>query len=330
MGMFDWDDEDCPTSGPIDFIRKSPLRDRRLYGEPPVIKWCQVQDKECTHACTREYAWCQSDDKTKADCKAKFNNFANSVYPETHNRAIIDIDTSNPCGHLMAPKCRWEADKCTCGIYSKEKQTMPTKIIGIAGRKGHGKDTAAKALPDYENVKFAGALKAMIRTYMEYVGMDAATIDRCIDGDMKEVPLEIWGGKTTRYAMQTIGTEWGRNIIWEDLWVDSFKRRAVQFDQVVNTDPRFPNEVATIKEMGGTTARVVDPRKPPSTDEHPSETGIDTLDVDCVIVNDGTIEDLHNKVKRIFLSTSNVESCQKTCKSGSSSRRCYSILHRDN
>lgn len=181
-----------------------------------------------------------------------------------------------------------------------EKQNLPMLLIGLAGRKGHGKDTAAKGLPMCENVKFAGALKAMIRTLFEYVGLDAETIERAIEGDLKEVPMECLGGKTPRHAMQTLGTEWGRDLIWNNLWANSFELRAGQFPFVVCTDMRFPNEVALVKSMGGTTIRIVNPYRPPSTDEHPSETAIDTLAVDCVVVNDGTIEELHDDVGNIL------------------------------
>ena len=31
---------------------------------------------------------------------------------------------------------------------------------------------------------------------------------------------ERWGGKTPRYLMQTLGTEWGRMMVDGDLWVE--------------------------------------------------------------------------------------------------------------
>jgi hypothetical protein len=64
----------------------------------------------------------------------------------------------------------------------------------------------------FARVRFAGPLKAM----MAALGCTNAEID----GDRKEVPCDLLGGKSPRWAMQTLGTEWGRKLIGDDL-VDS-------------------------------------------------------------------------------------------------------------
>jgi hypothetical protein len=177
-----------------------------------------------------------------------------------------------------------------------------TKIIGIAGRKGHGKDTAAQALLDegYVNVKFAGALKVMVRAFLAYVGVSPDTIERMIEGDLKEVPNEHFGGRTTRYVLQTLGTEWGREMVFDRIWVNAFSSRAKRFDKVACTDMRFPNEVDEVKAQGGTTVRVVRPNAPRTAgSDHPSEALIDTLHVDHVIANDEGIEELHRRIAAI-------------------------------
>jgi hypothetical protein len=170
------------------------------------------------------------------------------------------------------------------------------KLVGIAGRKGHGKDTAAAVLlvNDYENVKFAGALKEMVRAFLRYVGVEEDTIERMVEGDLKEVPNEHFGGKTPRFVMQTLGTEWGRDTIFDRLWINAFASRAKQFDAVVCTDMRFPNEVEEVKALGGVTIRIERPSaQRTGADDHPSEAMIDTLPVDYVLTNDGAIVHLH-------------------------------------
>jgi hypothetical protein len=177
-------------------------------------------------------------------------------------------------------------------------------VIGIAGRRGHGKDTSAQALTGFENVKFAGPIKAMARAFFSYVGMDAATIDRVVDGDMKETPLACLGDKTSRYLQQVIGTEMGRDLIWDRIWINAAKMRAAQFPKVAITDLRFPNEgVAITEEMGGVTMRVRNPRITVVTGEHSSEDLVDTLPVQFDILNDGTIEDLHEKVRAVLVAS---------------------------
>lgn len=176
---------------------------------------------------------------------------------------------------------------------------MTKFLVGICGKKFHGKDTAAMGLRDFEVVKFAGGLKIMMRSFLTYCGVSAEMIERHIEGDLKEVPVECLNGRTTRHAMQTLGTEWGRDLISASLWADTFKRRIAQFDRVVCTDMRFPNECAMIKDLGGMTVRIVNPNVQVPLDEHPSETQIDTLPVDIVIYNHSTIPVLQETFRSI-------------------------------
>lgn len=177
-------------------------------------------------------------------------------------------------------------------------------IVGITGKKLNGKDTASIPLlnKDFHSVKFAGALKAMVTAFFEYNGVDKDTINRCIEGDMKETPLDLFGGKTTRYVMQTLGTEWGRNLIWDDLWTNSFINKSEQYKNVVCTDLRFPNELEVLQEMRAITIRVVRPNYNDNTTSknHPSEQYISKLVVDYEVINDGTEKDLQNKIKDII------------------------------
>lgn len=173
-------------------------------------------------------------------------------------------------------------------------------LIGIAGRKYHGKDTAASALEGYENVKFAGPLKLMVAAFLLYCGEDEETVDRRINGDLKEVPCEHFGGKTPRYVMQTLGTEWAREMVWQDIWLHAFQAHAAGFENVVCSDMRFPNEVDLIKRLGGLTVRVERPGLAETEGStHPSEAAIDTLPVSIVIRNEGSVEELHARMKEI-------------------------------
>ena len=118
---------------------------------------------------------------------------------------------------------------------------------------------------------------------------------------------------TPRLLLQLIGTECGRNIIHPDVWVNSLM---VDYKPVPDikdddifaiherepkwliTDIRFPNEVKTIKDRGGIIIRIE--RSGTETSDHYSETALDNYrDWDEVIVNDGTMDDLLEKVKLI-------------------------------
>jgi hypothetical protein len=127
---------------------------------------------------------------------------------------------------------------------------MQTNTIGIAGYKGCGKSLVADYLCQarkFEILKFADPLKDMLRA----IGLS----DSHIEGDKKEVPLSLLCGKTARHAMQTLGTDWGRGMLGDSLWVNLWTDRARvmhQFDdKVVADDVRFENEIDAIHQLGG-------------------------------------------------------------------------------
>lgn len=124
--------------------------------------------------------------------------------------------------------------------------------------------------------------------------------DDQLNGSLKETPCALLGGKTPRYAMQTLGTEWGRNLIHPDLWVFIWTRyrrsemRAFPRDRVVADDVRFPNEVDAIHELGGEVWRVHRPGC--QSDGHESESYVKGLKVDREIMNDTGIVELDARV----------------------------------
>lgn len=176
------------------------------------------------------------------------------------------------------------------------------KIIGLTGKKRSGKDAAAQILiaTGYTLVKFAEPLKEVIRGLLRYQGYCDDSIEDFVDGHRKEEPVPQLGMRSTRYAMQTLGTEWGRDIMSPTLWTNAFINRAKQFDRVVCTDVRFPNEAETIKTFGGDVYRIIRPGLE-SLDGHSSETLLDSLPVDTEIVNDSTIDELQRQLINLAL-----------------------------
>lgn len=81
-----------------------------------------------------------------------------------------------------------------------------TKVIAVTGHKGSGKDTGVTPLLDngYELVKFAGGLKTMTHSFLEDQGVDPDTINRMVEGDLKEIE--------TKYLSLTVEGEFERLI----------------------------------------------------------------------------------------------------------------------
>lgn len=156
-------------------------------------------------------------------------------------------------------------------------------IIGFTGRAGSGKTTAAVHLATkygFQRVRFAGPLKAMLHA----IGLNHDHTD----GDLKEQPCEMLCGKTPRHAMQTLGQEWGRQLLGEDFWIRAWQVAVenAKSDFIVVEDVRYENEANAIHAMGGTVCRVT--RRGTSAVEHDSENGM--FPVDWSFINNGTEE----------------------------------------
>lgn len=182
--------------------------------------------------------------------------------------------------------------------------------IAVKGRKYAGKDTVGSVLINgflYKRVSFATPLKRMISVLLEECGYDEDEIARMVDGDKKEIPVPELGGKTTRYLMQTLGTEW-RDMIHKTLWVDIAKRKISNLndsgEDVVVTDLRFPHEAEALRHPAQDDLFdpffIVEVVRPGSStgngEKHASETLQDSIEADAIIMNTGTVADLSSSV----------------------------------
>lgn len=165
-----------------------------------------------------------------------------------------------------------------------------TSLIGLIGRKSSGKSTIAQHLADghhFVKISFADRLKEMLKA----LGLT----NEMLYGAEKETPIDWLHGKTPRYLMQTLGTEWGRNLVHPDIWINAahidINNCIALGGRVVVEDVRFPNEVALIRELKGEIWGVVrDAVLRP--DEHISESLDVAQNADWMFFNNSTIDDL--------------------------------------
>ncbi len=173
-------------------------------------------------------------------------------------------------------------------------------LIAFAGRAGSGKTTAAETLIDqgFALVKFADPLKDMMRAFYASLGLEPEQIERRIEGDRKEEPDPHLGGKTPRMAMQTLGTEWGRDLIHKDLWVKAWAAKVTKLRHrgipVVVDDCRFPNEARRVRILGGKIVKITG-RSGGLAPVHASE-GLRFVP-DEVIANTGPKEDFERMIR---------------------------------
>ena len=195
-------------------------------------------------------------------------------------------------------------------------------IIGLVGLIGSGKGAAGDILCQngFERDSFAAPVKDAVSVIFGWSRslLEGDTED---SRNWRELPDMWWSerlGKpfSPRLALQLMGTEAGRNGIHTDIWLRSLERR-IEGKNVVITDTRFPNEVEFIRNRGGVIVEIKRGNDPDwyhlaeledeshmryaYPDVHYSEWAWIGCKIDGVIKNDGTIEDLTNKLKSDIL-----------------------------
>jgi len=172
-------------------------------------------------------------------------------------------------------------------------------LVGFSGKAGSGKSVCSEAMTSlgFELVKFADPLKIMLRAYYSYCGLSEEEIEQRIEGSLKEKPDPFLNGRSPRHAMQTLGGDWGRDLIDKELWTTAWRNRALNMlnagRNVVVDDLRYANEEKAIRDLGGMTCLVTRPvtKDVPS---HSSEEHV--IDADEVVENTGTVEDLRRRI----------------------------------
>ena len=176
-------------------------------------------------------------------------------------------------------------------------------IIGLySSQPQSGKTTAAEALVGigYEQCKFAGPMYYMTYALFKYMDIPEDSIEHF----MNEGKNEKIGGLdcSFREFMQKLGTDFGRDIISEKLWIGlaALKVNALGSNgqkDIVFDDLRFQNEYDYLKGINGKIIKLVNKDVVCDTaNDHKSEGNLDDFDFDAIVENKGTIEDLQNEI----------------------------------
>ena len=161
------------------------------------------------------------------------------------------------------------------------------KILGITGKMFSGKDTVAEfihfAFRNSRITSFAYPMKQMMIDYFGFTYDDLYTVEG------KNRYNEFWG-MTNREALQKIGTECFRNNFHVDTWLKTMEVN-IRNDLtpiIIIPDVRFLNEAELIHALGGSILKIVrdDVVRDPNQMTHASETMIDQIPYDMLLVND--------------------------------------------
>jgi hypothetical protein len=187
-------------------------------------------------------------------------------------------------------------------------------IIAICGFQGAGKDTLANILIEkhgFVKLSFAGAVKDVASCIF---GWDREMLEGTTPDSRKkrEIVDEWWASRlnipnlTPRWVLQNFGTELFRNNFHQEIWVACVEKKISNYNNVVITDCRFPNEIEAIKKMGGKIIHIYRKTLPdwfddfknskigPPKDLHPSEWSWIQSNFDLEVNNNtDNIEDLN-------------------------------------
>jgi hypothetical protein len=205
---------------------------------------------------------------------------------------------------------------------------MTTQIIGICGFIGSGKDTAADYLVNFHEFRrdsFAATLKDAVAAVF---GWDRELLEGRTKAarEWREQVDPWWSERlqrpdlTPRLVLQLWGTEVCRRSFHDDIWIASLEARLRNSkDNIVISDCRFPNEIKAIKEAGGKVIWVQRGELPSwhimagkanngdafaaeklkSLGIHASETAWVGTNFDYIVDNNGTVDDLYNRIAAI-------------------------------
>jgi len=120
---------------------------------------------------------------------------------------------------------------------------MKPLLFGLAGIARSGKDTAAQHLVTqhgFHSYAFADPLRDGLMHILNLSPCD-------FEGEQKEQVLP-WLGRSPRYLMQTLGTEWGRDTVHPELWLLLAAQNLDLLARTHDTAPGFCGQRPAIRE----------------------------------------------------------------------------------
>lgn len=180
-------------------------------------------------------------------------------------------------------------------------------IIGLVGYARSGKDTVAEYL--VSNEEFTR------RAFADPMREALLRLDPRINvGEMRGVPLTEavknigWDAlkehsEDVRHLLQRMGTEVGREMFGQDVWVNKAMENIQPEDHIVFSDVRYQNEADAILRQGGRLWRITRPGVGP-VNAHGSDSAMDSYPAssfDLTIVNDSTKEELFSALEETLM-----------------------------
>jgi len=165
-------------------------------------------------------------------------------------------------------------------------------LIGFMGKAGSGKDTAADILVREFGFTKESLAAPMKRGLAAMLDLPEEAMNNRIDREKPYLHYEV----SIRRMLQTLGTDWGRNMVHEDIWVDNLMRRHSRNRNTVVSDVRFENEAKRIKKAGGIVVALIRPENREIVPQHSSENMPMHL-ANFVITNGGDLDSFEAEIR---------------------------------
>ena len=180
------------------------------------------------------------------------------------------------------------------GIPVEKFEDQEFKKTYLEEEWGTVRSNPMNAIPIFEDVGFNELMS--IREFLQKLGTEAIRDGLHPNAWVNALFADY---KSKRELLQADGT-----------WIESDTDEvdfavSIKYPNWIITDMRFPNELEAVEEREGITIRVhrdlYDGKARISKNLHPSETAIDDAKFDYEIINDGSMEDLIEKVRQILI-----------------------------
>ena len=198
-------------------------------------------------------------------------------------------------------------------IFRDGKLKPRIQVIGISGYARSGKDTIAEKLAEVGYVR--GSFADAIREAVYKLNPSVAATGVCAKDEpgerlwLEPVPLQTlvnwYGWENTkaepdvRRLLQVFGTEVGREMFGDNIWIDYLFDSLPDGAKVVIPDVRYPNEAKAIEDMAGKVWRV-ERDGVMAINSHISDSALDDYTFSDILLNDGTVKDLYKKVDALL------------------------------
>ncbi len=189
-------------------------------------------------------------------------------------------------------------------ITRHPRKSVNATIIGISGKIGSGKSTAARYLSKkygFEEKAYAAKLKEICSILtglpIENFNTREGKCQKVLDGSL-----------TAGQLLQIVGNGM-RKSVYEKVWVDALFADPEKLKKWIIVDVRYPDELQAIKERGGIVIRLEgDPgdiqkeNKDGRDLNAPSEVALDGTTFDHIILNNSSLFDLYRQLDIILKS----------------------------